>query len=307
MRRLAVLAGLGVLCGLAGGGCGLGAGRAPGGIGLTVTRDFGRTVLHQSSTPRVVGDETVMQLLMRNARVGTAYGGGFVQSVDGLAGQHAGGRPVDWFYYVNGIQAAHGAADTRLHAGDRVWWDLHDWAVAESVPAVVGAFPEPFLHGDAGKRLPVRIDCTGPSTPACRTVTTRLRAAGVPAALGALGSEEPHTLTVLVGPWSAIRGEPAASTLERGPRASGVYARPAPDGRSIALLDAQGAPARTAGAGAGLVAATRYFSDEPTWVVTGTDLAGVDGAAQALSPATLRDRFAVATAQGRDLALPLGA
>jgi hypothetical protein len=304
MRRLAVLA---VLCGLACGGCGLGAGRAPGGIGLTVTRDFGRTVLRQSSAPRVVGDETVMQLLMRNARVGTAYGGGFVQSVDGLAGQHGGGRPVDWFYYVNGIQAARGAADTPLHAGDRVWWDLHDWAVAESVPAVVGAFPEPFLHGDDGKRLPVRIDCTAPSTPACRTVTARLRDAGVPAALGALGSEEPNTLTVLVGPWNAIRAEPAANAIERGPRASGVYARPAPDGRSIALLDAQGTPARTAGAGAGLVAATRHFSDEPTWVVTGTDPAGVYAAAQAFSPATLRDRFAVATSQGQDLALPVGA
>jgi hypothetical protein len=304
MKRLAAAA---VLGSLACGGCGLGPGRAPGGIGLVVTRDFGHTVLRQSSAPRVVGDETVMQLLMRNARVATAYGGGFVQSVDGLASQHAGGRPVDWFYYVNGIQAARGAADTRLHAGDRVWWDLHDWAVTESVPAVVGAFPEPFLHGDAGKRLPVRVDCTAPDAPACRTVTGRLRAAGVPAALGALGSGEPNTLTVLVGPWSAIRAEPAASMLERGPRASGVYARPAPDGRSIALLDTQGTATRTAGAGAGLVAATRYFTDEPTWVVTGTDAAGVAAAAQALSPATLHDRFAVATDGGQDLALPMGA
>lgn len=305
-RRLA-LAGCAAGLGAALGGCGLGAGRTPGGVQLTVTRDFGSRVVRESSAPRVVGAETVMQLLARNDRVGTAYGGGFVQSIDGLAGEHGLGRPVDWFYYVNGIQAGRGAADTRLHDGDRVWWDLHDWTAAETVPAVVGSFPEPFVHGDGGRRLPVRIDCTAPADAACRTVTSRLRSAGVPAALGALGSEEPHTLTVLVGPWIALHGDPAAVELEHGPSASGVYARPSPDGRSLALLDVHGAGVRTLGAGAGLVAATRYFTNEPTWLVTGTDAAGVDAAAQALTPATLHDRFAVATNAGQTITLPAGA
>ena len=288
-------------------GCGLGPGAAPGGVGLTVTRDFGSTVVHQSSAPHVVGDETVMQLLMRNAQVGTAYGGGFVQSVNGLSSQHGSGRPVDWFYYVNGIQADRGAADTRLHEGDHVWWDLHDWTVTEDIPAVVGAFPEPFLNGDAGKRLPVRIDCTDASSPPCHAVQGALRAAGVPAAVGTLGTDEPQTLVVLVGPWSAIHADPAALALQRGPRDSGVYARPAADGRTIALLDAGGATARVLGAGAGLVAATRYSSNEPTWMVTGTDAAGVAAAARSLSASTLHDRFALAIDQGRDVALPVGA
>ena len=140
-------------------GCGLGAGPAPSAITLTVTRDFGAQPVRSSSAPRVHGQETVMSLLMRNATVTTRYGGGFVESVNGSSGGNAGGQPRDWFYYVNGVQAPQGAAATNVHPGDHIWWDLHDWSQTDSVPAVVGSFPEPFLNGIDGKRLPVRIEC----------------------------------------------------------------------------------------------------------------------------------------------------
>ena len=45
-----------------------------------------------------------MRLLQRNFDVKTRYGGGFVQQIDGVAGGREGGRRVDWFYYVNGIE-----------------------------------------------------------------------------------------------------------------------------------------------------------------------------------------------------------
>ena len=162
---LATLAVAGLLA-----GCGLGAGTAPTGVNLTVSSGFGATVLLQSSAPHVSGSETVMSLLMRNATVTTRYGGGFVQSLDGHSGGQSGGDPVDWFYYVNGVLAPKGAADTVVHAGDRIWWDLHDWSQAEGVPAVVGSFPEPFLHGVEGRRLPVRVECAQVQGTACRTV-----------------------------------------------------------------------------------------------------------------------------------------
>lgn len=84
-------------------GCGLGAGPAPTAVQLLVTRDFGGHVLHQTGAPKVSGQETVMSLLMRNYQVGTRYSGGFVQSIDGLSGGQEASRPVDWFYYVNGV------------------------------------------------------------------------------------------------------------------------------------------------------------------------------------------------------------
>ena len=119
-----------------------------------------------------------MSLLMGNAPVTTRYGGGFVQSIDGLSGGQEAGRPVDWFYYVNGVEASKGAAATNVHPGDHIWWDRHDWSQTDNVPAVVGSFPEPFLNGIGGKRLPVRVECAVVQGEACRTVAARLRSAG---------------------------------------------------------------------------------------------------------------------------------
>jgi hypothetical protein len=287
-------------------GCGLGPGSAPTGVRLTVSSEFGARVLRQLSAPRVRGRETVISLLLRNNAVKTRYGGGFVQSIDGRAGGQSAGQPIDWFYYVNGVEAPKGAADTVVHGGDRIWWDLHDWSQTQDIPAVVGSFPEPFVHGVAGKRLPVRVECADVQGEPCRTVTARLRAFGVPAAISTIApGEEPSTLRVLVGPWPTLAGDPAAQGIGRGPAASGVYARPSADGTTLSLLNADGTVVRTLTAGAGLIAATRYAQSAPVWVLTGTDSAGLARAAKAFDPATLRNRFAVALApSGEALAVP---
>jgi hypothetical protein len=295
-RRLFSLLGISTLL-LA--GCGIGPGATPSAIHLTVTEDFGAKPVGAQGPPEVRGQETILSLLMRNHKVKTRYGGGFVQSVEGHAGGTQSGEPVDWFYYVNGIEAPKGGASTEVHAGDHIWWDLHDWSQTEDVPAVVGSFPEPFLHGSEGKRLPVRVECSEVSGEACKTVVARMRAAGVPAAIAAIGpGDEPETLRVLVGTWPAVRGTPASEAIERGPSASGVFARFAGDGQSLALLNAGGKVTRTLTAGAGLVAATRYAKEEPIWVVTGTDAAGVSLAAHAFSEAALHDHFALALEAG---------
>jgi hypothetical protein len=193
-----------------------------------------------------------------------------------------------------------------VHSGDRIWWDRHDWSQTETVPAVVGSFPAPFLNGIEGKRLPVRVECATVASYACRTVTARLRAFGVPAAIAAIGSGgEPETLRVMVGPWTAVSGETNAQGIDSGPGTSGVYARFSPDGGTLTLLDPEGRPARTLLAGAGLIAATRSGEAGPVWFVTGTDPAGVDRAAQSFTLDTLHDRFAVAVAaSGAALAVP---
>ena len=88
-----------------------------------------------------------MRLLQRTFDVTTRFGGNFVQEIDGVSGGREAGRRVDWFYYVNGIESSMGAGERKLYPGDRVWWDHHDWETAMRVPAVVGAFPEPFRSG----------------------------------------------------------------------------------------------------------------------------------------------------------------
>ena len=213
---VALLASVALVLSLA--GCGLGAGAAPGSVAVTVSDEFGEKQLPAPASLKVAGQETVMSLLERNYKVSTRYGGKFVQSINGLSGENEGAQPLDWFYYVNGVEATKGAAATNVHPGDQIWWDRHDWSQTESVPAVVGAFPEPFLHGIDGVRYPVRVQCTSVTGAACRTVLGRLREAGVPAAVAATGSgAEPDALQVLVGPFRSIASDTAVASIERGP------------------------------------------------------------------------------------------
>jgi len=287
-------------------GCGLGAGKGTSHVTLTVTRSFGTTPIGSITEQHVPGSETVMRMLERSFRVDTRYGGGFVESIDGLSGNSS---RLDWFYYVNGIEAPVGAAGTAVHAGDRIWWDLHDWSATDSIPAVVGSFPEPFVHGSGGRRLPTALQCASDVGAACTRVEDELSAIGVPVATQLLGTGSgTDSLGVLVGTWRDLRSALVASFIEQGPSASGVYARFAgSSGEALELLGPHAQVVRTLGAGAGLIAATAQSSAEPTWLVTGTDSAGVAAAAAALTPGALRDHFALAVQGSTDLPVPVQA
>ncbi|HEY4996671.1 MAG TPA: DUF4430 domain-containing protein, partial [Solirubrobacteraceae bacterium] len=238
-------------------------------------------------------------------RTATRYGGGFVQSIDGLAGGQEAARPVDWFYYDNGVQASKGAAATNVERGDHIWWDRHDWSQTNDVPAVVGSFPEPFLNGLEGKRFPVRVECAQISGAACTAVRAKLRSLGVPAAAAGLGAgSEPKSLRVIVGSWSQIGYVLGAQSIERGPNASGVYATFSRDGRTLTPLDQDGRQLAPLTADTGLIAATRQAEDAPIWIVTGTDAAGVTLAGRSFNESALRNHFALAVTASGNVALP---
>jgi hypothetical protein len=141
-----------VLLALALAGCG-GGGREHGTATLWVTRDRGAHVVYAGTVPAGL---TAMQALERRLHVDTRYGGRFVQSIAGVHGSLT--KERDWFWFVNGIEGDRSAAEYRLHPGDVEWWDYRSWSGGSmSVPVVVGAFPEPFLHGYGGKRPPVTV------------------------------------------------------------------------------------------------------------------------------------------------------
>jgi hypothetical protein len=263
-------------------GCGLQKTAEPSGTTeLTVTRDFGSGQVSDAPTPPRDGD-TLATLLRRDGRVDGAPKGAL---------------------HVNGIAAK---PKDSVHDGDRVWFDRHRPATA--VPAVIGSFPEPFVHGTNGRRLPSRVECAQARSAPCRAVLQGLRDVGVVAGIAAPGvSTGADTLRVLVGPWRALRTDPAAGLLEHGPSDSGVYASPAADGGTIAALDPGGRVARRLGAGTGLVAATAMRGEQPTWIVTGTDDAGVAAAARAFAAGetALSDKFALAVSDDRAIALPV--
>ncbi len=269
-------------------GCGLAVGPAPSAVSLLVSREFGSHVVHRVTGLRAKSGESVLDLL---------------QGAAGASGPPApsGERSL----FVNGVLTSTAPALTALHPGDHVWSD-QEGAHASPSPAVVGSFPEPFLNGIAGDRLPVRVECAPSSSAACATVTALLRSYGVLAAVAAIGSgAAPETLRVMVGEWIYIESDPEAQTIGQGPSASGVYAHIPPNGSTLTLLAPDGRERQTLHAGAGLIAATASRREAPLWVVTGTDAAGVELAARSLTPATLEDHFAVALEPGAVIPLPL--
>ncbi len=288
---------------LAAAGCGFGAGKGVGEVSLTVTRDYGARRLLGPQREAASESDTAMRLLDREADISTRYGGGFVQSIEGLSEATQGNSRFDWFFYVNGVESPVGAADYPLHGGDAVWWDYRDWSAAEAVPAVVGSWPQPFRDGYEGKRHPTVVECEGGGA-ACGEVSSRLEAAGVQPASGMpVGA-----IRVLVGPWARVRHDPAAAQLEGGPQLSGVFAEfaAAAGGYRLEGLDEGGGEARAFGPGAGIVAATRRYEAPPVWIVSGATAGGVIAAARLLDAADLRDRYALAVEGRRETALPIG-
>jgi hypothetical protein len=178
---------------------------------LWVTRDRGTEVLVDE---QVSAGQTLLRALRSEANVETRYGGGFVQSIDGVEGSAR--RHRDWFWFVNGLAGDRSASSYRLRAGDVAWWDFRDWSDdAETLEVVPGAFPEPFLHGYDGVVRPAAVRYELGRRAQARRVaaslgTTDVAPSGSPVAGGAnvfeLVGGSPHLSAALRHPGSGPNG-----------------------------------------------------------------------------------------------------
>ena len=191
-----VLAALAVLVLLA--GCG-NSGGEEGTATLWVTRDRGATLLLEA---RVDAGQTLMRALASEVDLETRYGGRYVQSIDGIDGsldaQH------DWFWFINGYEGDRSASSYRLRDGEVAWLDYRAWEREGEARVVVGAFPEPFVHGYAGKTRPAVVRFEGSRDRATR-LARRIGADSVET----LGTPVPDGANVL-----ELRTGPAAATAE---------------------------------------------------------------------------------------------
>jgi Domain of unknown function (DUF4430) len=160
-RALAALAVLVLLA-----GCG-GSGGEEGTATLWVTRDRGAEVLLDT---QVDAGQTLMRALASRVELETRYGGRFVQSIDGVSGSLEAQR--DWFWFVNGYEGDRSASSYRLRDGDVAWIDYRAWEREGEARVVVGAFPEPFLHGYDGKTRPAAVRFEGSRTRAAKLART---------------------------------------------------------------------------------------------------------------------------------------
>ena len=190
-------------------GCG-GAGEEQGTARLWVTRDRGAEVLVDAE---VSAGQTLMRALASQADVDTRYGGRYLQSVNGLEGSLD--RRRDWFWFVNGYEGDRSAAEYRLRDGDVGWWDYREWQREGEARVVVGAFPEPFVHGYGGKTRPAVVRYAAGAEPRARRLAPVIGADSVEP-LGAAVPAGANVLEVRVGPprlRAELRGETAGDPV----------------------------------------------------------------------------------------------
>ena len=287
--------------------CSFGPKVAGGAAHLRITADFGTHTVADVSASAAHSRQTDLQALEAHAKITTTPGSVAVgPSVTSINGRPAATGTDRWHFYLNGVEPTKSAAEFTINKGDRFWWDLHDSRTMTKTQAVVGSFPEPFLHGLFGRRYPSTIECGKGMETACAAITAQFTHFHIPLSQAAAGyGSGTDSLSVNVGTWRELRGEVITGLVEKGPGASGVYARFTDSGQRLELENEAGHVVRTLGAGAGMVAAIAGPSDVPTWVVTGTDAAGVAAAAHAMTVSSLAGRFALVVQGGHDYPVPV--
>lgn len=281
-------------------------------VNLLVTEDFGKDVVVEKELQIATGLD-VLGVLESNAKVEVAYDGGFVQSIEGLSSQPStkSKKAKDWFYYVNGVLSDVGARDYILESGDTIWWDYHEWGGTSFTPAVIGQYPEPFLHGfGQNKGATVFYADSEHAKNQAKQLETALQLEGViPIELKPFTDkafEERKTPCLVVGTWSELKAFKTIEGMNAHSKQTGANAIFTEQG--VDLLDAFGNITNQRTAETGLILATGSGMGDKTcaWLVIGTDAKGLESVVECLAkdPKQIKNRVGIVVTKGQLEALP---
>lgn len=288
-------------------------GSSTGKISLLVTRDFGGKTLLDKKV-ELKKSWTVIDVLQANTKIATGWDGGLVTGINGLQSDNGGmfGKRQDWFYFVNGICADVGAAEYELRAGELVWWDYHAWESMGLVnSAVIGCYPEPFIHGYRGKVGPTTIVSHADNLTLAGDLQQALRAKGVSTVnvkeLDENLLKNRQGPTIVIGEWNRLKDIPWLETLNKAYRKNGTCIHFT--GEGLELLNYRGQVGRTITGSVGVIAATGegLGDHSPLWLVAGTDREGLQQAVDVLvkSPGKISRLYSAVVDSRRIIGLPL--
>lgn len=288
-------------------------GQTPGTVSLLITRDYGRQNLFEKSIPLQTG-WSILDVLKSGAEVNTKWDGGFVHGIDGLNATSGGltGKNSDWFYYINGICADVGACEYTMRAGEKVWWDYHAWgSTGLTNPAVVGCYPEPFVHGYRGQTGVTTVMSSDENAALARAVIGALKSKGVAAAECMTLNDEllknrPGPIIVL-GTWDELKQLPWLDAFNKSFRKNGTSVHFTDD--KVELLDFNGKVQKNCGPNTGVICASAagLGNHKVMWLLAGTDKDGLENAVNILTahPEQLNGSYHLAVISGQVLRLPL--
>ncbi len=259
-------------------------------VKLIVTRDYGHKTIFCKNVG-LVKDEVGMEVLFRNLDIQTAYGGGFVNAINGIESKFTfftgkDRKKMDWFYWVNGILAPIGVAEYRPQPDDEIWWDYHDWSITMFIPAVIGSYPHPFINGFFGKNPGTVIMYTEDFKEGAEKLKKSLNDIGVKQVDIALFDPEaikkPKKYYILVGVWNELaENSDVIKDINKKNKLIGVYVK-FQDGKLYGLNFKGKVISTHNEAGAIFAYASSIGSIKPIWMVTGTNDKGVSMALDVL-------------------------
>lgn len=283
-------------------------------VDLIVTTDYGHNKIFAKNVG-LVKDEVGMEVLFRNLDIQTAYGGGFVNAINGIESQYTfftgkNRKKVDWFYWVNGILAPIGIAEYKPQPGDVIWWDHHNWSTTMFVPAVIGAYPQPFKNGFWGKN---------PGTMIMYCEEWQAEAEKLKASLLEQGVKQidvipynpelvkkPSKYCILLGPWEELRKDnEMLQDINMKNKLLGVYVKFA-EGK-VAGLNYKGKAIVTYDNAGAIYSFTAHQGGiKPIWLITGSNKEGTHKAWELLmnKPETIDKYFGVVVTEKEVLNVP---
>ncbi len=277
---------------------------------IVITSRFGQ-IPGQNQAIDIDANTSIMAALQQMSDVETKYGGGFVHDINEVRSEY--GDNMDWLVYVNGIQTRTGASDYQLLPGNMTQWDFHDWRFRMFTPAIIGAFPRPFLYGYDGKVYPTTIVSTASFTGEADALATKLQESGVEQISTALFKELDtdtqnfHNLILIADMDSELITE-LNDIWDR----MGFFVHF--ENHKLVVFDGKGKRAYEFDTGTGVIQATQNpwnlkgigACENVVWMISGTDEAGVKVAVDALLNRSdkLKHAFAAVVTSDEILVIP---
>ena len=259
-------------------------------VRVVVTIEFGAEQL-VDQTLLLEPEMTALDALRRVADVETAYGGAFVEAIEGVGadGEQGDAGRGDWFYFMNGFLAKESAGQYVLRAGEVEHWDYRGWAFRSMVSATLQSFPTALAMGYNGTISPTIVAYDEAFVREAEGTATFLDTAGVLDVRvlplrAVLDTDRENSNLVVLGSASASFVQELNLQWER----VGLFAQF--DGPTLRVFTSSGENSAEYGDGVGLIEAMQNpwnpsgmgACENIVLLVTGTDDEGVSAAAEAV-------------------------
>lgn len=279
-------------------------------VNLIISKDFGSEEVYDEEL-EIKKDTSVMEIMEENLEIETAYGGGFINSINGIKSGFTDSKDkkkVDWFYYVNGNLSQVGAEDYYLNSEDVVIWDYHDWSGENYISSIIGAYPRNFTNGYDGNILKTELRYSNKYKEDSKKLSEFLKTQGVEGIeekdLDEKDIENEEVNTIAIGNWDEVSKISYINDIYN-EEVNGLFFKIED---SIKALDYNKKVSKEYKKGAVIAAIPKgYSTGANLWIIIGNDEKSIEDAVKVLyeTPEKINGKFAAVVSDNEIVNIPV--